>query len=362
MTFEQLPTVTRYREIGWVGPTTSPDQPAEGNSEYIKPTYSCPYTFKQQTTDGYIWRTGEIPATGVAPYGSGEVKLQRPDYFARYGSPYNYESTADWTVNVNIQLVARADDTWDVLRMEYSQTIHQRRVDTVPQHINNVDYSFYCISMSETDNPQFPEWQQGSYPAVSADYELTYAYHSKQIAVITCTMRYVCGEHSIEGFTEYHNGDITLDLEHSGTGSYRPRVGAYMAFNCSLRREEVTVWEMTTPFWHKRRELRRLETGHNSATENAPYDKNRNYVDTGNVYSGDPSEDMFWMNIVPKFLAGNKHVIEYNSNHALPVQTTVEELIHGIAVTRPVSGVSACDDPRNTRIVLLPDADAGCFY
>lgn len=75
------------------------------------------------------WKSGPRPP----PYGLDECILHYPDYITRYGTEYNYESTYNWTIHVDIQLVARADDTWDVLRMEYVQNHHQRRVDVVPR-------------------------------------------------------------------------------------------------------------------------------------------------------------------------------------------------------------------------------------
>lgn len=365
MVFEQLPTVTRYQTTEWRGPTTTPRTQWEFSNDPTIPSFCCPYSYKywDLNVQDYVWRSSEQCAPGIVPYGLNKCIRNYPDYIARYGTEYNYESTYNWTFHVDIQLVARADDTWDVLRMEYVQNHHQRRVDVVPKAVNTTEYSFYCKPMEVGDGSMFPEGQQGSQPAASADYELTYEYHSDVMNVGRYDVRYSCGEHSITGFAEYRGSDnSTRDAEHSGIGSWRPGPNRYMAFDCTMRDENVSVTSMQTPFWNKRREGRRLETAHSSASESAPYDGNRNYTDTGTVYSGDPPEDMFWINILPRCVAGHTHEIEYNAEHALPPRTTVDRLIHGVAAAFPTSGYVACDDPRNTRIVLLPTADAGCFY
>lgn len=369
MVFEQLTTVELYKSDSWSAIPSSPPLVPGGNhpGEVHYPSMGCPYSYRVRENGGYVWKDDTWLAGEeyrAPPYGLNSCILWYPDYITRYITPYNTESTFNWDARVNIQLIARADDTWDTLRMEYNETVYQQQKDEISNYFREDNYFFYCKPLEVGDGSKYPTGQQGSMPAAHCTKELSFSGTEESKQVTICRLKYICGEHSIEGFTEYHAGDMTSSTEHSGSGTYRPGPSRWPAFNCSMRVESTHVYSMDTPFWHKRRQYHRLETASNSASEGGPYDGNRNYIDTGKVYSGDPPEDMFWMNIHPKYVAGNKHTIEYNAKdgYAVPPHN-VDEMIHGIAVlNRPPTGYVACDDPRNTRIVLLPTADAGCFY
>lgn len=359
--FEQVPTVVTYVETNDVQPGVVGEIPSAVVTNEA-PSLSCARQFMQTNQLGE--KTGwveEIPVS-ITPtdtrncYGSMAIQLNPPSLISGIEEPYNYLSKATTITVANIQLVARANNTWDMLKMEYQYSLKQERSD----HLTNdstIDFVYYCAGM--TADWFDLEWNRGSWPFVRCEARQSGGQSRKIEVFHEHRITYSCGDNSISGYVEYISDSSTRESNWSGEYAYDPAIEKHPSVNTSTVTTTTSgKSSLKTPFCSGEYGWTRVESQTKGTSGGVGFS---DYNDSGVQYYGD-SAGVQWARITPLHSAKNKHSVEYDFEKFQPPRVTRDDLIHGVAITRPIAGVVVCDDPRNTRLVPLSTDNAGLFF